>query len=251
MKWQLIGLGSRVKVYGRDDTPFVVKQMRPPVEIAAQFEAWGMPLGEQPWSPVPGDSLRSAISLFEQSYASYELAWRKLRIEAGLVQLNLDPQDLSRDPHEVRTSSYVQLRAESFGTRLQRLAHQGDRDGLMRAIDGLVDFVRSVWQKGLTENTFEFRTNYGYPITEPNRLIMLDVGELSDSAEARRDQIEGARLLRSKSLTEWLDQIDAQCAERLRSRFRFVASEFDSRSSADQGLGEASDSGSTRFGMGS
>lgn len=81
-------------------------------------------------------------------------------------------------------------------------------------LDRLLDFIDAVWRKGITEDTFQFRCNYGWL---GDRLIQLDVGELRQGKRQVAHE-RHRRAILEEPQTRWLRNLNPTLADYLEAQ---------------------------------
>jgi hypothetical protein len=209
--WYWLAEGSRVTAFAADQSPFVLKLLKTPESLAAQYRLWGINLGEVPWARAVGDEMKSARLMVEHSVRSYSLAAQLVPDLTGLAATHL----LTGGPlpHAViggvsrnlaAVPFLLQWRVELVGSRINRLMSAGQPVAAREVIDDVIAHILTIWRRGTTENTFNFRDNYGYLPT--GRMILVDIGELEwDKRRLQNSQGAAAarRIVKSRSC-DWL-----------------------------------------------
>jgi hypothetical protein len=192
--------GSRMVAYLSADGQYVLKLLKSPAGIEAQFRAWGIDLGSVPWSLKPGDPMGTAELLFNRAIENCVLAYRELPEETGLVFLHHEETtDLipevalaghKMDPNG--TLFVIQKKARLLKETLFGLMQRGEVETAQKQLDKLLDFIIHLWRMGITENTFNFLDNYGLA---GDRLIQVDICELRKDSKRVLAEIEAKTIL--------------------------------------------------------
>ncbi len=119
-------------------------------------------------------------------FNSYEIAFRELKEETGLIYIHLHPTThLNRTvtlidklgiEHKLdldKTGFMVQKKADLFYPYLAAKRKQGDLETAQKAVGELVDMIVGRCKKGVWDNDPLFRTNFGFVSDHP---IEMDVG---------------------------------------------------------------------------
>jgi hypothetical protein len=112
---------------------------------------------------------------------------------ARLQEMNINRSMLG-DPVFLGDGSYYQKRSVTLRDKLDEF--DGDVEGRHRIIDEYVGFIIDCWKNGFSERTYNLTKNNAY---NSNRVILIDLGEITFSKEDVERDIEGKRWLKSWS----------------------------------------------------
>lgn len=211
------GASTRVRVSVSSCGSYVLKTPLSPKEIMLAFQRYGIDLGAVDWSPRPGDALAAAEELGKMSMESYRVAWERLREEAALRFVG---------PHPDRPDSFVILqdRAQLFVDFVRLAMRRREPQKAEQAIDSLLALTQSLWERHITENTFNFADNYGFiPSPAGPRIVLIDIGELETGADRVARQAQLSEMLKNQSFTRWLQPEFPALAERLAEGWQKLA----------------------------
>src|SRR5919205_202009 len=170
---------------------------------------WGIDLATVSWSPAIGNASAAAEILFHRSVESIKLAARELQHQTGLIYVHLMQTSslktkLNAAGFQIEADAIpfvIQVKAQLVKDRLTELLDRGDSEKAKLVLDQVLDLVIDFWSHGITEDTFNFHTNYGY--TGADKLIQIDVGELHHSLPKLLEEARDQRILRNDSF-KWL-----------------------------------------------
>jgi hypothetical protein len=191
--------GLQAFIYVSEDGKFILKTFKNLEQSKDQFKSWGLNPDD-----ITGE-------LIENSIKSYELAFDKLREETALVYIHVssDPlpgQKLLLDNKEFDASDVqflVQERVELVRDRIKRLMSASEANKVEDIIEQIMTFIGRVWEKGITEDTFNWDHNYGYTVT--GKLAQIDVGTFWEGDKYLKEELQAKKLLDSIS-QRWLDE---------------------------------------------
>jgi GT2 family glycosyltransferase len=211
---------SRMKVYESADGLYILKLFKDPKGIVAQFKSWKVDLGALPEAPVPGDDLATAKVLRERTIDSCKLAMESLSLETGLIHLQLEPLEtslvvvLDRREIDLKNQPFLlQKKARLIEEDIYEALKIKDFAKAKSTIDKLVSFVFAMWAKGFTEDTYNFRNNYG---TIDGAMALIDVGELHREPDKVAFEHADLKILKKESFM-WLSQIWPELAVYLKA----------------------------------
>ncbi len=148
-----------------------------------------------------------------KDFASYRLAFEKLRDETGLISIHLGKTDQIQKrlkiydklgiEHSVdldQMTFLLQRKATPFYATLEEWIDTGCETQAKQGITELISLLRSRCQKGIFDKDPDLRTNFGFLDGHP---IQFDVGRFKNEPE----RIEAGELVRiTDSLKGWLNE---------------------------------------------
>src|SRR3989344_930943 len=79
-----------------------------------------------------------------------------------------------------------QKRVKMLSEEFNELMLNNKLTGAKKIVDKVIDFILLLWTYGLHERTFKFYTEMGLL---KNRIVLVDIGELTDKKEVVREQL--------------------------------------------------------------
>ncbi len=159
----------------------------------------------------PTKAVKKCQSL-QKVFGAYQLAYDKMREDAGLLYLHLHPTshlqkklnmiDKKGREHSIELDEVpfvIQERAELIFSRLQRLLQTESRQALQSAVDAVKNLIQRRAQKGIFDRDQGVTNNFGFV---GDRVIQIDIGRLYQ-ADSGPDENQI-----SDRLHDWLVKID-------------------------------------------
>jgi hypothetical protein len=188
------------------DKKFVLKLFKDMEEAKNQWLKWGKDPSElhQSW--------------IDNGFKSYKLAIEKIPKETALLYVHLNNEPVPIEKIVVGEKEFIasethfllQEKVELVCDRIKTFMQNGDIEGAKRVIDEIMEFIASLWKKGITEDTFNFDHNYGY--TADGRLAQIDVGSFWEGREHICKNIKERKLLDSAS-SKWIEETFSELVE--------------------------------------
>lgn len=134
-------------------------------------------------------------------FNGYKTAYDKFREDTGLVFIHLAKTNYLKQKVQVidgkgkehtidldKTEFVLQEKAELIFDRLAKLRHQGDREGMQKSIQAILELVKRRVDQGYADRDTAVSNNFGFV---GNRPIQLDVGRLYQGAkEGQLEHVE-------------------------------------------------------------
>ena len=209
MPFSYLAEGTRTYAYVSADDKIVIKLFKSPTEIKTAFFSLGIDLGKVSWSPKPNDSLGSAEIMHRNTLKSYQLAFDKLQEDTALIYIHSSETENLINNIRINGSNFnpnttqflLQHKAFLFGEKLVQLMSAGKTQEAKIEIDKLLDFIISLWKRGITEDTFNFYDNYGF---FGNKIIQIDAGEFHQGFDCVKKEIFQKKIIKKESY-QWLN----------------------------------------------
>lgn len=183
-----LSYGGQMTVYQSQDQKYVIKFFNPRSVIKEswfhQFEKWRR-FNSLKW--ITNTYIRKKLRL-KKYFLRYEMAFKDLKEESGLVYVHLDPStclsksvnivDKEGKHHLVPLDAYpfvLQKKVELTMEHLGRLVKSGDVDGAKKSVEQIYELFLSRAQKGYTDRLQTLHKNYGF---FEGRAVQLDVGRI-------------------------------------------------------------------------
>ncbi len=190
--------GLQSFIYKSRDGAYILKTFKNLQQSKDQFKAWGL---------NPDDI---TIDLVENSLNSYQLAFDKLKDETALVYIHISNESLLDlkiilDNKEYASSEIqfiLQEKVELVRDRMKRMKGSGNVDEIRNILEEIMNFIGRMWEKGITEDTFNWDHNYGYTVS--GKLVQIDVGTFWEGDKFIKEEIQAKKLLDSVS-SKWLN----------------------------------------------
>jgi hypothetical protein len=128
------------------------------------------------------------VQRLKKYFLRYEMAFKDLREETGLVYVHLDPStclsksmdivDKEGSLHLVELDAYpfvLQKKVELTMHHLDRLVKSGDVESAQKSVEQIYELFLSRAQKGYTDRLQTLHKNYGF---FEGRAVQLDVGRI-------------------------------------------------------------------------
>lgn len=152
----------------------------------------------------------------EQEFASYTIAFSKLKEETGLIYLHLNTSshlntiltihDKGKVVHHLdldRMQFIIQKRAVPFYSGLSQLIQNQGEHAAKHALDQLVRFLSSRLNKGISDTDAKLVTNFGFLETSP---IQIDIGRFGyQTTPLTQEETKQEIHKIIKPLRAWLD----------------------------------------------
>ena len=160
-----------------------------------------------------------------KSFASYQIAFEKLRVETGLLDLHLNGSlnqihtftDKIGVIHHLQLSNVpflLQRRADPLYPTLLSWIQEGELDRAKQSLSELAQILKSRCEKGIFDKDANLKTNFGWIDRHP---IQTDVGRFSLDEKRKDPQIYRNDLIRiTDRLCKWLENHAPQLAQHLR-----------------------------------
>ncbi|MEO8637541.1 MAG: hypothetical protein ABI430_01415 [Candidatus Taylorbacteria bacterium] len=213
--------GFQTRAFVSEDGKYVLKTFKTLDEGKQQFIAWGL------------DPDRVTQELVDNSEKSYKLAFHDFRQETALVYLHLEKsspsliEKVTLDGKEYNTRELqfiLQEKVELVGDRIKKLIGADDIEGAKRVIDDVMNFIARMWERGVTEDTFNWDHNYGY--ASSGYIAQIDVGTFWKGEEYLKKEIEAKKLLDSVS-SKWLKENGPQLVGHYEQKARELYEEYE------------------------
>ncbi len=187
--YTFLGEGVQARAYISADGGFVLKRQKTFEEGKEQFIKWGK---------QPEELTRD---WFEHDSISYQLANDKLREETGLIYFHqagaespIKTITLDGQGYVVSETPFlIQEKVELVCDRLKSLDDENRLEKLKTVIDDVIGLISQIWDKGITEDTFNWDHNYGY--LRSGELAQIDVGSFWEGEEYIQKAIEKDNLM--------------------------------------------------------
>jgi hypothetical protein len=183
-----LSYGGQSTVYESLDKKYVIKFFNPRMVIKEnwfhQFAKLRR-LNSLKW--ITNTYFRQKLRL-KKYFLRYELAFKDLKEETGLVYVHLDPStalsqtmvltDKEGNPHQFNLDAYpfvLQKKVELTMHHLDRLLKNGDVNGAKEGVKQIYELFLSRAQKGYTDRLQTLHKNYGF---FEGRAVQLDVGRI-------------------------------------------------------------------------
>jgi len=180
--------GGQSTVYESQDKKYVIKFFNPRTVIKKNwFDQFAKlrRLNSLKW--ITNTYFRQKQRL-KKYFLRYELAFKDLKEETGLVYVHLDPStslgqtmeltDKEGNTHQIQLDAYpfvLQKKVELTMHHLDRLLKSGDVEGAKASVKQIYDLFLSRAQKGYTDRLQTLYKNYGF---FEGRAVQLDVGRI-------------------------------------------------------------------------
>jgi len=180
--------GGQSTVYESQDKKYVIKFFNPRAVIKKNwFDQFAKlrRLNSLKW--ITNTYFRQKQRL-KKYFLRYELAFKDLKEETGLVYVHLDPStslaqtmkmtDKEGNDHQIQLDAYpfvLQKKVELTMHHLDRLLKSGDVEGAKASVKQIYDLFLSRAQKGYTDRLQTLYKNYGF---FEGRAVQLDVGRI-------------------------------------------------------------------------
>ncbi len=183
-----LSYGGQSTVYESQDKKYVIKFFNP---RAVNKENWFHQFAKMrrfnslKW--ITNTYFRQKLRL-KKYFLRYELAFKDLKEETGLVYVHLDPStclsktmeltDKEGNPHRIQLDAYpfvLQKKVELTMHHLDRLLKNGDVEGAKESVKQIYELFLSRAQKGYTDRLQTLDKNYGF---FEGRAVQLDVGRI-------------------------------------------------------------------------
>ncbi len=195
-----LSYGGQSTVYESQDKKYVIKFFNPRTVIKEnwfhQFAKLRR-LNSLKW--ITNTYFRQKLRL-KKYFLRYELAFKDLKVETGLVYVHLDPStalsktiqltDKEGNFHQFNLDSYpfvLQKKVELTMHHLDRLLQNGDVDGAKESVKQIYELFLSRAQKGYTDRLQTLDKNYGF---FEGKAVQLDVGRIRKIPAIARDPIK-------------------------------------------------------------
>ena len=212
--------GLQVRVYLGADGKTVLKSLKTHEEQKEQFRKWGKNPDEltQGW--------------FNHAQTSYTMAFEKLQPETGLMYVHLSNEPLPVEKINLDGKYYIasesqfilQQKVELVCERIKRLMGKNDIEGSRKVIDDVVGLVTKIWNKNITEDTFNFDHNYGY--LDSDNLVQIDVGSFWEGKEYIHKEVRRKNLLTMDS-AKWLQENFPQLTDYYKQKVGLLYKNFE------------------------
>ena len=183
-----LSYGGQSTVYESLDKKYVIKFFNPRTVIKEnwfhQFAKLRR-LNSLKW--ITNTYFRQKLRL-KKYFLRYELAFKDLKEETGLVYVHLDPStclsqtmeitDKEGNHHRVQLDAYpfvLQKKVELTMHHFDRLLKNGDVEGAKESVKQIYELFLSRAQKGYTDRLQTLNKNYGF---FEGRAVQLDVGRI-------------------------------------------------------------------------
>ena len=201
-----LDLGKQMTAYVSQDGKYVLKLFHPRIPIQAScFHSFHklQRLFSMKWfSSAFLHRKERLLRLYER----YELGFREMKEEAGLVYVHLSPTDWLEQTVEIKdkdrtyyfvdlqkTPFVLQIKAELALARFERLIRANDLEGISASVEQLRDLFRSRAHKGITDRIQTLHNNYGFV---GEKAIQIDLGRVRlDESTALEPDKELARIM--------------------------------------------------------
>lgn len=183
-----LSFGGQSTVYESLDKKYVIKFFNPRTVLKEnwfhQFAKLRR-LNSLKW--ITNTYFRQKLRL-KKYFLRYELAFKDLKVETGLVYVHLDPStalsktiqltDKEGNFHQFNLDAYpfvLQKKVELTMHHLDRLLKNGDVDGAKESVKQIYELFLSRAQKGYTDRLQTLNKNYGF---FEGKAVQLDVGRI-------------------------------------------------------------------------
>jgi len=103
-----------------------------------------------------------------------------------IVKSGKIPLKLLAFPEFIEKGKIKQKRVKMLSEEFNELMLNNNLTGAKKIVDKVIDFILLLWTYGLHERTFKFYTEMGLL---KNRIVLVDIGELTDKKEVVREQL--------------------------------------------------------------
>ena len=171
---------------------------------------------------------------YEHAFISYEIAYNSLKDETWLVYYhNWDSNLWSinidwKENESLDTKFLIQKRVLLVCEKLEILLEKDDMIWARKVIDDVFALIVRIWNKWITEDTFNYDHNYWYD--KEWNMLQIDVGSFWEWNEYIIKEIEAKRMLNNQT-SKWLKEKSAELyryhiekCEELYSFFQFTNS---------------------------
>ncbi len=187
-RYTYLSYGGQMTVYESEDHLYVIKFFNPRSVIKEnwfhQFDKLRR-FNSLRW--ITNTYFRQKQRL-QKYFLRYEMAYKDLKEETGLVYIHLDPStclsqtvevvDKQGILHRIPLNAYpfvLQKKVELTMTHLNRLLKEGDVEGAEEGVRQIYELFLSRTQKGYTDRLQTLHKNYGF---FEGRAVQLDVGRI-------------------------------------------------------------------------
>lgn len=192
-----LGEGLQVRVYLSEDNLYVLKLSKTFQEAQQQFEKWGK------------DPNEITLEWFNHDSESYKLSSDKLQTETALLYVHLPNESAPTDSilldgvitDTISSQFILQEKVELVRDRIKKLMDQELITEAQKVINDVLSLITQIWDKGITEDTFNFDHNYGY--TNEKELVQVDIGSFWEGSSYIKKELVEKKLLKCDSF-EWL-----------------------------------------------
>ncbi|MBS0630159.1 MAG: hypothetical protein JSS30_08080 [Verrucomicrobia bacterium] len=200
------GCGAQTFAFVSEDGQYVLKfyrhhRTRHPLAFLA------------PWIPRLQQTVAKRQAKREKDFASYRIAYEKLRQETGLLGIHLGKTDQIHKKVKIydklgiehtidldNMTFLLQKKAAPFYATLEEWIDGGYEDKAKQAVHELIALLQTRAQKGIFDKDPDLRTNFGFLDGHP---IQFDIGRFKNEPE----RIDDDELLRiTNSLRQWLNE---------------------------------------------
>lgn len=198
-KFSYLTEGLQSVVYVSEDQKYILKTFKNLEESREQFSKWGLD---------PNEITSELITI---SDISYNLAFDKIREQTALLHLHMDKSEIGipfiqlgdKEVNPTELNFLIQEKVELVRDRLSQLMSGGQLENAKKVFDDIILFITKLWEKGITEDTFNWDHNYGYG--KDGNLVQIDVGTFREGKQYIDEEIKNRKLLDSVS-SRWLEE---------------------------------------------
>lgn len=201
-----LGCGAQTFAFVSEDGQYVIKfyrhhRCRHPLSLFA------------PLFPRLRQTLAKRSLKRQKDFASYRIAFDRLKEETGLISIHLARTDTINQKltvydklgivHQIdldNMSFLLQKKASPFYATLQQWIDSGCKEQAKQGLSELVSLLRSQFQKGIFDKDPNLKTNFGFLDGHP---VQFDVGRFRDQPEMIGPNEIGRA---TDSLVRWLNQ---------------------------------------------